>query len=68
MIEKQDVLSVARSLDKELTDKQAQFIVDEFISWQETDPLAHWSEIVEDIIYFVLETGPFDQLGYEPTS
>jgi len=65
MIDKHDVIRVAKSLGKTLTDKQVQFVVNEYPAWQETDPTANWSSVVEDVIYFILETGPFDQLGYE---
>lgn len=66
-VTKQDVLDVAKSLGKTVTDGQAQFIVDEYPAWQSTDPAANWTSIIEDLIYFTLETGPFDQLGYEQT-
>jgi len=67
-ITKQDVLDMARSLGKKVTDEQAQFIAEQYPDWQKTDPAANWTSIVEDLIYFTVEKGTFDQLGYEQTN
>lgn len=67
-IDKQDVTNFARSIGKSITDKQAEFIVQQYPDWQAIDPLATWNSIVEDLIYFTIESGTFDQLGYEQTS
>lgn len=52
MIEREDVLSVARSIDKTLTDKQIDLILEEYPSWAKQDPTATWDLIIEDLIYF----------------
>lgn len=58
MIDKQDVLSVARSIDKTLTDEQIEDVLEEYPAWAKQDPTATWNLIVEDLIYFVLVDNP----------
>jgi len=65
MITKEDVLQVAKSIDKTITDKQAERILDEYPAWMEQDVTATWDLVVEDLIYFVLFDEMEEKNNYE---
>ena len=50
-IEKEDVLSVAYDIKKNLTDKQVLYVLENYDSAQEEDPSATWDLVVENLIY-----------------
>jgi hypothetical protein len=58
-ITKEDVLRVAKSINKTVTDKQIERILEMYSAWEEIDTTATWDLIVEDVIYFVI----FDKLN-----
>jgi len=51
MIEREDVLQVANSLNIELTKEQINEVIMQYPSEAENDPSATWDLIVENIIY-----------------
>ena len=53
MISKNDVINVARSINKALTDDQIEMVIEEYPMWVEQDPAANWRLLVEDIINFI---------------
>lgn len=52
-IEREDVIRVAESIGKTLTEEQIDQVLEEYPSWEEQDPTATWNLIVEDLVYFV---------------
>ena len=50
-IEKEDVLSVAKSLKVTLTDEQVSEAINRYPAEQEEDPSGTWNLVVEKIIY-----------------
>jgi hypothetical protein len=51
MITIEDVTSVCSQMDCTLTEKQMQWIVENYSQFEMEDSTSNWSEIVEDIIY-----------------
>lgn len=54
MIEKEDVLQVANSIGKILTEEQIQEVISLYSSEEDEDPSATWDLIVEKIIYDII--------------
>ena len=52
-ISKEDILSVAESINAELSEKQIDYICSSFKNATEDDPTANWSEVVCNLIYEV---------------
>lgn len=50
MIQKEDVLQVAYSLKKNLTEEQIKYVLDNYESAQEDDPSGTWDLVVEQLI------------------
>ena len=50
-IQKEDVLKVAYDLKKNLTEKQIQYVLDNYESSADADPTGTWDLIVEQLIY-----------------
>lgn len=55
MITKEDIAIVANNIDKQLTEKQIQEVLELYPSQQATEPLTNCSLIVEDCIYNVIK-------------
>lgn len=53
-ISKEDVVDIATSIGKVLTDEEIQDIVENYWWNQEEDPTATWNLVVEDMIYFII--------------
>lgn len=53
-ISKEDVIDVATSIGKVLTDEEIQDIVENYPWMQEQDPTGTWNLVVEDMIYFLI--------------
>lgn len=53
-IDRDDVIRVAESLGKTLTEDQIKVVLDEYPSWVLLDPTSTWNLIVENLIYFVI--------------
>ena len=53
-IKKLDVVFVAASIKKTLTEKQIEDVIEMYPSEQENDPSATWNLVVEKCIYDVL--------------
>jgi hypothetical protein len=53
MIEKNDIIRIAKSVGKHLTDSQVNTVIELYPEWARQDPTATWNLIVEDIVYFV---------------
>ena len=53
-ITKQDIIDVATSIHKELTEEEIQDILENYWWNQKEDPTATWNLVVEDMIYFVI--------------
>lgn len=53
-ISKEDVVDIATSIGKVLTDEEIQDIVESYWWNQEEDPTATWNLVVEDMIYFII--------------
>ena len=47
----QDVLSVAESLNKTLTEREVDLVLEQYDGEEEQDPTGHWTLIVEQCIY-----------------
>jgi len=54
-ISKEDVLKVATTLKKELTEKEIESVIEIYPSYQDQDPTGNWSTSVEDAIYQVID-------------
>lgn len=54
MIDKEDVLQVAKSIGQDLSEEQVQEVINLYSSEEEEDPTATWDLIVEKIIYDIL--------------
>lgn len=54
-VSKEDVLQVATTLKKELTEKEIQNVIELYPSYQDQDPTGNWSTSVEDAIYQVID-------------
>ena len=53
-IAKEDVIAVAESINKKLSQQEIEFVLDEYQSWQDNQPTSMWNEVIEDIIYFII--------------
>ena len=53
-LHEEDVTRVASMIGKTLTPEQIQWVIDYYTGYEEQDPTANWSEIVEQEIYDVL--------------
>lgn len=51
MISREDVLSVADSINMEATEAQIQFVLQEYPYAEAADPTATWDLIVENLLY-----------------
>jgi Ca2+-binding EF-hand superfamily protein len=51
MIDKEDVLQVAKTINKDLTEEQIKEVLSLYESEEDEDPSATWDLIVEKIIY-----------------
>lgn len=54
MIEKDDVLQVAKSIGQDLSEEQIQEVINLYSSEEDQDPTATWDLIVEKIIYDII--------------
>ena len=54
-ITRQDVETVLKSINKTLSFKQVTWILVHYDSWCSEDPTSNWSEIVESMIYYLLD-------------
>jgi len=54
MIDKEDVLQVAKSIGQDLSEEQIQEVISLYESEEEQDPSATWDLIVEKIIYDII--------------
>ena len=54
MIDKEDVLQIAKTINKDLTEEQIQEVISLYDSEEEQDPSATWDLIVEKIIYDII--------------
>lgn len=55
MITKEDVVSIATAINKQLTEKQIQEVLELYPAQQATEPETNWSLVVEDCIYNVIK-------------
>jgi hypothetical protein len=55
MIEKIDVEHVAHSLNKKLTEKQINEVLEMYPAEQDNDPTASWDLVIENCIYQILD-------------
>ena len=55
MIQKEDVVSVATSINKTLTDKQIEDVLELYPSEQRNDPTATWNLVIEHCINQIVE-------------
>ena len=53
-VTRQDVIDVATSIGKVLTDEEVQDITDNYWWNQAEDPTATWDLVVENMVYFVI--------------
>lgn len=67
MITREDILKVAESIHKNVSEADIAFILSEYPSWQKEDPTGNWNLVVENLIYYSTSTGTHDELGYEQT-
>jgi Ca2+-binding EF-hand superfamily protein len=51
---KEDIIRIAKSIGKSLTDKEVEKVLEEYPAWEKQDPTATWNLIIEDIVYFVI--------------
>jgi len=47
----EDVKSVAKGINQEVTDEEIKQIIEEYPAAEDQDPTATWNLIVEDLIY-----------------
>ncbi len=50
-ISKEDVINVGSSINKELTEKEINWVLENYISYQNDEPESTWNLIVERMIY-----------------
>jgi len=55
MIEKIDVEHVAHSLNKKLTEKQINEVLEMYPAEQDNDPTTSWDLVIENCIYQILD-------------
>jgi len=53
-IHKEDVENIAKSIKKELTESEVQWILDNYLEYHSDNFLDAWFHIVEDMIYQVI--------------
>jgi hypothetical protein len=50
-ISKQDIINVAKSINKSLSESQINWILENYDNYKNEDPKANWSLIVENMLY-----------------